>query len=106
MSLHDIYMIHGANRNLSPQRRAGVAIRYMPGSSVFERGLMETSNRSGYMVDFANRPIWLLRGQGPHRAQRFHHRPPRRGRGVARAQNAAQTSASTRSTASCAKRDL
>ena len=63
MSLHDIYMIHGANRNLAPQRRAGVAIRYMPGSSVFERGLMETSNRSGYTVDFANRPIWLLRGQ-------------------------------------------
>jgi hypothetical protein len=56
-------MIHGANRNLAPQRRAGVAIRYMPGTSVFERGLMPTTDKSGYTVDFANRPIWLLRGQ-------------------------------------------
>src|SRR5262245_17162565 len=40
MSLHDIYMIHGATVNRSPMRRAGVAIRYMPGTSVFERNLM------------------------------------------------------------------
>jgi len=63
MSLHDVYMIHGANANRSPMRRAGVAIRYMPGSSVFERGLIETSAKSGYVVDFASRPLWLLRGQ-------------------------------------------
>jgi ectoine hydroxylase-related dioxygenase (phytanoyl-CoA dioxygenase family) len=63
MSLHDVYMIHGANANRSPQRRAGVAIRYMPATSVFERNLIETSNKSGYTVDFASRPLWLLRGQ-------------------------------------------
>ena len=62
MSLHDIYMIHGANVNRSPRRRAGVAIRYMPGSSVFERGLMAPGDASGYRVDFTTRPLWLLRG--------------------------------------------
>jgi ectoine hydroxylase-related dioxygenase (phytanoyl-CoA dioxygenase family) len=63
MSLHDVYMIHGSAPNRSPQRRAGVAIRYMPATSHFDRGLMETNAKSGYTVDFARRPLWLLRGQ-------------------------------------------
>lgn len=63
MSLHDVYMIHGANPNRSPQRRAGVAIRYMPATSVFERGLIARSDASGYTVDFSTRPLWLLRGR-------------------------------------------
>ena len=63
MSLHDIYMIHGATVNRSPMRRAGVAIRYMPGTSVFERNLIKPNSSSGYLVDFSTRPLWLLRGQ-------------------------------------------
>lgn len=63
MSLHDVYMIHGANVNRSPRRRAGVAIRYMPGTSVFERDLIAPGDASGYRVDFSTRPLWLLRGQ-------------------------------------------
>ena len=63
MSLHDVYMIHGATVNRSPMRRAGVAIRYMPGTSLFDRGLMPKSSASGYLVDFATRPLWLVRGQ-------------------------------------------
>jgi hypothetical protein len=63
MSLHDIYMIHGATVNRSPLRRAGVAIRYMPGSSVFHRDLMQASTSSGYLVDFSTRPLWLLKGR-------------------------------------------
>jgi ectoine hydroxylase-related dioxygenase (phytanoyl-CoA dioxygenase family) len=62
MSMHDVYLIHGSNPNRSPQRRAGVAIRYMPATSLFDRGLMATGAQSGYTVDFASRPIWLLRG--------------------------------------------
>jgi ectoine hydroxylase-related dioxygenase (phytanoyl-CoA dioxygenase family) len=62
MSMHDVHLIHGSNANRSPRRRAGVAIRYMPASSFFDRGLMATSAQSGYTVDFATRPIWLLRG--------------------------------------------
>jgi hypothetical protein len=62
MSMHDVHLIHGSNANRSPQRRAGVAIRYMPATSHFDRTLMATSAQSGYTVDFATRPIWLLRG--------------------------------------------
>ena len=49
--------------NRSPRRRAGVAIRYMPGTSVFERNLNPAGGRSGIPVHFAKRPLWLLRGQ-------------------------------------------
>ena len=63
MSMHDVYMIHGARVNHSTNRRAGVALRYMPGSSVFERGINPTDGKSGLPVAFATRPLWLLRGR-------------------------------------------
>jgi ectoine hydroxylase-related dioxygenase (phytanoyl-CoA dioxygenase family) len=63
MSMHDVYMIHGSNPNRSPRRRAGVAIRYMPATSLFDRTLMPPSAQSGYQVDFSTRPLWLLRGK-------------------------------------------
>ncbi len=62
MSLHDVFLIHGSEANHSPRRRAGVAIRYMPASSVFERQLMAPSSATGVRVDFSARPIWLVRG--------------------------------------------
>jgi hypothetical protein len=62
MSLHDVHMIHGAAANRSNQRRTGVALRYMPSTSVFERDLRPADGRSGVPVDFARRPLWLLRG--------------------------------------------
>lgn len=62
MSLHDVYMIHGAAANRSAQRRTGVALRYMPASSVFERHLRPADGNSGVPVDFSRRPLWLLRG--------------------------------------------
>lgn len=62
MSLHDVYMIHGAAANRSGQRRTGVALRYMPASSVFERHLRPADGKSGVPVDFARRPLWLLKG--------------------------------------------
>jgi ectoine hydroxylase-related dioxygenase (phytanoyl-CoA dioxygenase family) len=62
MSLHDVYMIHGAAANTSGQRRTGVALRYKPATSVFERDLRPVDGQSGVPVNFAQRPIWLLRG--------------------------------------------
>lgn len=62
MSLHDVYMIHGAAANRSTQRRTGVALRYMPSTSVFERDLRPQDGKTGVPVNFAQRPIWLLRG--------------------------------------------
>ena len=62
MSLHDVYMIHGAKANTSGKRRTGVALRYMPSTSVFERELRPVDGKSGVPVDFTRRPLWLLRG--------------------------------------------
>jgi hypothetical protein len=62
MSLHDVYMIHGAAANRSAVRRTGVALRYMPSTSVFERHLRPADGRSGLPVDFARRPLWLVKG--------------------------------------------
>ena len=62
MSLHDVYMIHGADANTSDKRRTGVALRYMPSTSVFERDLRPADGKTGVPVDFAQRPLWLLKG--------------------------------------------
>ncbi len=62
MSLHDVYMIHGARANRSAQRRTGVALRYMPATSLFDRGLRPVDGQSGVPVSFATRPLWLVRG--------------------------------------------
>jgi Phytanoyl-CoA dioxygenase (PhyH) len=63
MSLHDVHMIHGAAANTSAKRRTGVALRYMPASSVFERDLRPVDGQSGVPVDFARRPLWLVKGE-------------------------------------------
>lgn len=63
MSMHDVYMIHGAAANTSGVRRTGVALRYMPGSSHFDRSLRPVDGKTGVPVSFATRPLWLLRGQ-------------------------------------------
>jgi len=62
MSLHDVYMIHGARPNRSHKRRTGVALRYMPATSVFERNLRPAHGKTGVPVDFARRPLWLVKG--------------------------------------------
>ncbi|MBT2299550.1 phytanoyl-CoA dioxygenase family protein [Variovorax paradoxus] len=62
MSLHDVYMIHGAKANTSDKRRTGVALRYMPSTSVFERKLRPADGKTGVAVNFAERPLWLLKG--------------------------------------------
>ena len=62
MSLHDVYMIHGAKANTSTRRRTGVALRYMPSTSVFERDLRPADGKTGVAVNFAERPLWLLKG--------------------------------------------
>ena len=63
MSMHDVFMIHGANANRSTIRRTGVALRYMPGTSVLERDLDPTGVKTGIPTQWATRPLWLLRGQ-------------------------------------------
>ena len=63
MSMHDVFMIHGAQVNRSTKRRAGAALRFMPGTSVFERNISPVDGKSGVNTAFATRPLWLLRGE-------------------------------------------
>jgi ectoine hydroxylase-related dioxygenase (phytanoyl-CoA dioxygenase family) len=63
MSMHDVYMIHGAKANTSAQRRTGVALRFMPGTSLFDRDLRPVDGKTGVPVSFGTRPLWLLRGE-------------------------------------------
>jgi ectoine hydroxylase-related dioxygenase (phytanoyl-CoA dioxygenase family) len=63
MSLHEVYVIHGANKNTSTKRRTSVALLYMPGNSVFRRDLKQSDSQTGVPVAFATTPIWLLKGQ-------------------------------------------
>ncbi|HEX6721769.1 MAG TPA: phytanoyl-CoA dioxygenase family protein, partial [Burkholderiaceae bacterium] len=75
MSLHDVYMIHGARANTSTRRRTGVALRYMPATSHFDRSLRPVDGKSGVAVNFARRPLWLLRGvDRAHNDLRVGHR--------------------------------
>ena len=49
MSLHHVSVVHGSHANASARRRAGIAFRFMPGTSHLERA--------------AGVPVYLLRGQ-------------------------------------------
>jgi hypothetical protein len=40
-----------------------VAIRYMPTSSHFDRNLHPAKGTSGLNLNFATRPLWLLKGR-------------------------------------------
>lgn len=71
MSLHDVYMIHGARANTSGRRRTGVALRYMPSTSLFDRSLRPVDGQSGVPVNFAQRPLWLVGGVDRHGGNDF-----------------------------------
>ena len=66
-SLHDVYLIHGSSPNLSPNRRAGLVLRYMPASSLFDRTIV----RPEIVVDFSSMPIFLVRGVDRHGGNTF-----------------------------------
>jgi hypothetical protein len=62
ISLHHAMLVHGSNANRSSRRRCGYAVRYMPATSHFSRTLDPTRIANNQVLDFAQRPIWLLRG--------------------------------------------
>ncbi len=61
-SLHDVYLIHGSNANLSARRRAAFVVRYMPATSKFERFENDAHRQAGVTFSMSRRPIWLVRG--------------------------------------------
>jgi hypothetical protein len=61
-SIHDVYLVHGANPNNSGKRRAGMVFRYMPASSYFDRELAARQARELGVIDLSRRKLHLVRG--------------------------------------------
>ncbi len=62
-SLHDAMVVHGSNANTSGKRRCGYAMRFMPATSHFDRSLAPIRIAHNQVLDFSQRPIWLVRGE-------------------------------------------
>jgi hypothetical protein len=63
ISLHHAMLVHGSNANRSAKRRCGYAIRYMPATSHFDRTIPPTRIANNQVIDFSQRPLWLVRGR-------------------------------------------
>lgn len=63
VSLHDAFLVHGSEPNTSPRRRTGLTLRYMPATSLYDRAKPVETGSNTAPLNFAERPIWLLRGQ-------------------------------------------
>ena len=63
MVIFDVFTAHGAGPNLSNQRRAGFAIRYMPGTSIFDRNIKVGSGQDDVQTDLGQRALFLVRGE-------------------------------------------
>ena len=75
-SIHQANLVHGSEPNRSSRRRAGLVLRYMPATALFDRSdadeiekdsLMRTGDTAKYGV----RPIWLVRGVNRHPGNDF-----------------------------------
>lgn len=71
LSLHDVDIVHGSQPNTSGRRRAGYAIRYMPSTSLYDRSIDPGQASETVSLDFATRPIWLVRGVDRHGGNDF-----------------------------------
>ena len=62
ISLHDVFLVHGSEANLTEQPRRGMTLRYMPTTSVFNRELaVQQGEKMGYL-HHSNRTLYLMRG--------------------------------------------
>ena len=71
VSLHHVDIVHGSQPNTSGRRRAGYAIRYMPSTSLYDRTIDPGRVSATVPLDFAQRPIWLVRGTDRHGSNDF-----------------------------------
>jgi ectoine hydroxylase-related dioxygenase (phytanoyl-CoA dioxygenase family) len=61
-SLHDVYMIHGASPNISGRRRGGLAFRFMPTTSHYDRELAKRQAEEMGLRSLVNRSLFLVSG--------------------------------------------
>ena len=61
-SIHDVYMVHGAEPNNSGKRRGGIVFRYMPATSHYDRDLAARQVRELSVLDISQRELHLVQG--------------------------------------------
>ena len=62
ISLHDVYLYHGSEANVSDHARRGMTLRYMPTSSVYCHQNETRFEREG-PLEMSNRTVYLMRGK-------------------------------------------
>lgn len=62
LSIHDAFVIHGAEPNNSGARRGGLTFRYMPTTSHFDRDLAKRQAQELGVIDISARDLHLVRG--------------------------------------------
>lgn len=63
-SCHDLFVLHGANANISGRRRAGLTFHYMAAEDVYDRSFGSASGSGrDKPAPLADRPIWLVLGE-------------------------------------------
>ena len=62
MSLHDVFLAHGSERNTSDKPRRGMTLRLMPTDSVYDRNVAAEMHRARGGNSLANHSLFLLRG--------------------------------------------
>lgn len=74
-SLHDVYLLHGSEPNVSAKPRRGMTMRFMPTTSLFDRDLArEKAQRLG-INDHSARQVYLMRGKDRHGGNSLLPRP-------------------------------
>ena len=63
VSFHDVYMIHGSSANRTARRRAALAVRIMPGTSLYDHKLGQDMAAPHQAHDYGARPLFLIRGE-------------------------------------------
>lgn len=61
VSLHDVYLYHGSEANLSDKPRRGMTLRFMPTTSVYRHNEPTRFQRTG-VLEMSQRTIYLMRG--------------------------------------------
>ena len=68
ISLHDVYLVHGSEANISNRSRRGMTLRYMPTSSVYDREIEARMNKESGRPP---RPLFLVGGTDQSGANDF-----------------------------------
>ena len=63
ISLHDVYLVHASDANLSDKRRMGLVLRIMPATSFYNHDSGKIKEDAGSPHGYSSRALFLLRGR-------------------------------------------